>query len=98
MDIQTNLLGIRSAFIVMAIVLVIEALIPLYARTRWHWRHLVPNLSLALVTFALGTFLNLALLAGLLWLGHAKLGLFNNIAPVSPFIEIPVVLLALDFS
>ncbi|HKD21428.1 MAG TPA: sterol desaturase family protein, partial [Rhizomicrobium sp.] len=67
-------------------------------RTRWHWRHLMPNLLLALITFAIGTVLNLAVLAGLVWLQQAKLGLFNSIAPVSPFIAIPVVLLVLDFS
>jgi sterol desaturase/sphingolipid hydroxylase (fatty acid hydroxylase superfamily) len=98
MDLQATLFGIRNAFILMAVVLVIEAVFPLAKRTSWNWRHLLPNLTMALITFAMGVALNLAVLVELLLLRDARLGLFNMIGPVSPWIEIPAVLLALDFA
>jgi sterol desaturase/sphingolipid hydroxylase (fatty acid hydroxylase superfamily) len=98
MDFQTSLLGIRNALIVMAIVFCIEAVVPLCKRSAWSWRHLFPNLFITLITFSMGAVLNIAVLAGLVALQNVKLGLFNMIPPVSPWIEIPAALLVLDFA
>ena len=98
MDFLSSLTGIRNAIVLMAIVLLVEAVVPLYPRTRAYNRHLLPNLALALLTFAIGAILNIALLAGLLFLQSAKLGLFNMIPRLSPWVEIPFVLVVLDFT
>ena len=98
MDLASNLLGIRNALALLALVLVIEAIIPLYKRNVWHRRHLLPNLGMAALAFALGTLLNVALLAGLLWLQAAHFGFFNMIPAVPPVVEIVAVLLVLDFA
>ena len=78
MDLSSSLVGIRNAVILMAIVLITETVVPLYRRSKDHTRHLLPNLSFALLTFALGVLLNIGLLAGLVFLGAAKLGLFGS--------------------
>jgi len=98
MDLQASFLGIRNALIVMAIVLCIEAVMPLCKRSAWNWRHLFPNLFVTLITFGMGAVLNIGVLAGLIALQQAKLGLFNMISPVSPWIETPAALLVLDLA
>lgn len=98
MDLNSNLLGIRNALALLALVLAIEAIIPLYKRNVWNRRHLLPNFGMAALAFALGTVLNIALLTGLLWLQEAHLGFFNMVPPVSPVLEFVAVLLVLDFA
>ncbi len=98
MDFQASFFGIRNALIAMAIVLLVEAIVPLQKRNAWNWRHLVPNLLVTLITFAMGAVLNIVLLLGLAQLQAHRLGLFNVLTPVSPWIEIPAVLVALDFA
>ena len=97
MDFVSSLTGIRNAFILMAVVLLIEAAVPLYRRTRDNSRHLLPNTVLMLVTFALGAVLNAGVLGGLVYLHAARLGLFNVIA-APRFIEVTTVLVVLDFA
>jgi sterol desaturase/sphingolipid hydroxylase (fatty acid hydroxylase superfamily) len=98
MDLQTSLLGIRNAFIAMALVSLIEAIVPLHKRKAWGWRHLLPNLFVAVITFATGALLNIVLLIGLVQLQIHRIGLFNTLSPVSPWLEIFAVVLVLDFS
>ena len=98
MDFIASLSAIRNAFILMAVVLLIEAIVPLYERSRENTRHLFPNLSLTLVTFAIGAALNVALLTGLLFLKSAKLGLLNMVGNVPPWITMASVLVLLDLA
>lgn len=98
MDFQSSLMGIRNTLIVMAIVLLVEAVIPLYKRTAWNWRHLIPNLSLAAVAFAMGAVLNFGMLIGLQFLQARHLGLFNSLVSLPPLVEILVAVVVLDFA
>src|SRR5260370_9565514 len=98
MDLLATVAGIRNALILMAIVLITEAVVPLAKRTAWNGRHLLPNLVATLMTFALGALLNVGVLTGLVRLHAAGLGLFNQIGTVSTWIKIPAVLVALDFA
>ena len=62
-----------AAFILigMAIVAVIEVVIPLHARGQWNRRHLGPNLALTLLTFATNVIGNAPLVVLLAWMDAA---------------------------
>lgn len=64
----------------MAAIALVEALVPLHARGRWHRAHLLPNLALTGLTFATNAFLNLALLALVVWLEQRGLGLLRQLS------------------
>src|SRR5258705_13755146 len=64
----------------MAIVAVVEAAIPLHARGQWHRRHLGPNLALPFLTFGTNIFLNVGLLAIVVWLESVGFGLLHWLA------------------
>ncbi|HEY4940705.1 MAG TPA: sterol desaturase family protein [Rhizomicrobium sp.] len=98
MDFQSSLIGIRNTLILMAVVLVVEAVIPLCKRTAWNWRHLFPNFSLAAVAFAMGVVLNFGMLIGLQYLQVQHIGLFNSLVSLPPLVEIMAVVFVLDFA
>jgi sterol desaturase/sphingolipid hydroxylase (fatty acid hydroxylase superfamily) len=75
----------------------LEALLPLRKRTEWNKRHLGPNLSLTLITFATNTAYNIPILLGLVWLQANGLGLFN-MTNLPPIVEIAGAILALDLA
>jgi sterol desaturase/sphingolipid hydroxylase (fatty acid hydroxylase superfamily) len=81
----------------MVLVAVIEAVIPLRARGRWHRDHLAPNLALTLLTFGTNVFLNAALVTALLWLEAHDAGALRMLGlPV--LVEAVVVVVALDLT
>jgi sterol desaturase/sphingolipid hydroxylase (fatty acid hydroxylase superfamily) len=81
----------------MALVALLEAVIPLSRRTHWNRAHLVPNLTLTLFTFSTSALFNGALVVGLVELqakGFGALGLLE----LGPAAHTGAVLLILDFS
>lgn len=87
-----------AAFILigMAIVAVIEVVIPLHARGQWNRRHLGPNLALTLLTFATNVIGNAPLVVLLAWMdagGHGLLALAS--LPALPTAAIEIVMLDL---
>jgi sterol desaturase/sphingolipid hydroxylase (fatty acid hydroxylase superfamily) len=75
----------------------IEVLIPLQRRTSWNSLHLIPNLTLTLVTFAIGATLNVAILFGLVAFERGNVGLLNLVA-LPDWIEIGLAILVLDLA
>ena len=75
----------------------VEAVIPLRARSAWSRGHLLPNLALTAITFATNLAFNVPLLAGLVWLQRHGLGLFNA-APIPPIAATLGTVVALDFA
>jgi len=67
----------------MAVLAVVEIVIPLHDRNRWNGVHLVPNLALTFLTFATNLGFNAAIIAGLVWLQNLGLGLLNTY-PLAP--------------
>ena len=98
MDFQSSLVGIRNTLILMAVVFIVEVVIPLHKRTAWSWRHLIPNFSLAAVAFAMGVVLNFGMLIGLQFLQLRHIGLFNSLVSLPPPVEIMAVVFVLDFA
>jgi len=82
---------------VMAIVALLETVLPLHARGRRHRDHLAPNLTLTFMTFATNIVFNGALVMTLTWLQSTGLGLLNMFEPPS-LVTVLVVVLVLDFS
>jgi sterol desaturase/sphingolipid hydroxylase (fatty acid hydroxylase superfamily) len=92
-----DLAAVLLILVAMALVAVIETLVPLRARNQWNRLHLVPNLVLALVTFATSLMLNVPVIVGLVWLQARAFGILNAIwAP--PLVAILIVVLTLDFA
>jgi len=81
----------------MAVVALVETVIPLQARGRWNKAHLGPNLTLTFITFATNALLNTALLGTLVWLQARGLGLLQ-LWTLPPLIGGAIVVLVLDFS
>jgi sterol desaturase/sphingolipid hydroxylase (fatty acid hydroxylase superfamily) len=94
---QSSLLGIGYLLAAMAGLTLLEALIPLRARGVWNRRHLVPNLTLTLITLALSLVLNIAILLGLVWLQARGWGLFNALS-VQPLIALAGAVLILELA
>src|SRR6187399_143814 len=72
----------------------LEVLIPLQRRNGWTTAHLVPNLMLTLVTFAIGASLNVGMLLSLIAVQRGGIGLLNLVA-LPGWIEIGVAILVL---
>lgn len=75
--------GVSTVLLILAamtFVAAVEAAIPLHARGRWHRVHLVPNLTLTVVTFATNLVLNAGLLSVVLVLETQGLGLLRWLA------------------
>jgi sterol desaturase/sphingolipid hydroxylase (fatty acid hydroxylase superfamily) len=81
----------------MALVALIEALIPLHARGRWNKDHLVPNLLLTFITFAISAAFNVALVMALAWF-EARGGGLLHLAGLPALLHIGIVVVALDFA
>ena len=74
----------------------VEALIPLHARSAAGRAHIGPNLALTFVTFASNLLLNIPILIVLAWMQAHHLGLFNSWAlPAWVFVVATVVVLDL---
>lgn len=97
MSFTENLSAVALLLAVMAVLSLVEALIPLQARGDWGRRHLGPNVALTLITFATNMVLNVPLLLGLVWLQGRGLGLFNAVE-VPSLVAIAASILALDFA
>ena len=97
MDLASSLGGIAVIFIAMIAISLVEALIPLQRRNAWNSAHLVPNLVLTLVTFTIGTALNVGLLLGLVALQRSGLGVLNRMA-LPGWVEIALAILVLDLA
>jgi sterol desaturase/sphingolipid hydroxylase (fatty acid hydroxylase superfamily) len=82
---------------VMAIVTLIETLVPLHARGRWGRLHLGPNLALTFITFGTNLFLNGAVVMALAWMYANHVGLLQSLA-IGSATEAFIVVIALDFA
>lgn len=94
---QMNLTTIGAILGVMALVALVEAVLPLHTRGRWHRVHLAPNLALTLITFGTNMLFNSALLLLVAWLQARGFGLLRlaSLGPVTAGIAAVVLL---DFS
>lgn len=81
----------------MAVLAVVEILVPLYARERSRRPHAFPNLVLTLVTFGFGMFFGAAILMLLAWQQASGLGILNAYA-VQPIWGLIAGVLVLDFA
>jgi sterol desaturase/sphingolipid hydroxylase (fatty acid hydroxylase superfamily) len=81
----------------MAVVALLETLLPLHARGRWGRAHLAPNLALTFLTFASNIVLNALLIVALVWAQSARVGLFNLLAAPAA-VGVIAAVLWLDFS
>src|SRR5262245_59698069 len=81
----------------MAVVALLETVIPLHARGRWHGAHLGPNLALTFITFATNIVFNVALVMTLMRLRSAGLGVLHMFE-LPPLVTVLVAVLVLDFS
>jgi len=94
---QDPFFTIGVILMVMAVVGVIERVIPLHARARGNRARLVPNLALTFITFATNIVCNVALVAALAGLETRGFGLLPMLA-LPPWATALVVVLALDLS
>ena len=81
----------------MALVAAIEAVVPLYARGRWHRAHRGPNLALTAITFATNALFNTALVLLLTRLEAVGFGILPRLA-APPLLAAALAVVALDFS
>ena len=93
----SNFGAIGAILATMAAVAIVEVAIPLHARARWNRTHLVPNLSLTLLTFATNLFLNIGLVAVVVVLERSGFGLLRWLS-LPPVVAGIVAVAALDFS
>jgi hypothetical protein len=68
MDLVSSLKGIGLLIAAMSAFALIESLVPLRVRGDWSKQHLIPNLTLTVITFVTNVVYNLAVLFGLVWL------------------------------
>jgi sterol desaturase/sphingolipid hydroxylase (fatty acid hydroxylase superfamily) len=80
-----------------ALLSAVEILIPLRKRTPWSGRHLLPNLSLTLLTIVFSAGLNTGILLGLFQLQTAGWGMLNSVT-LHPILEIALGILILDLA
>lgn len=97
MEFQAGISTIGMILIAMAVLALVEIVIPLRDRTTWSKRHILPNLAVTLLTFATNLLLNIPILLGLLWLEAKDYGLFNMFA-INPAIQIVATVLVLDLA
>lgn len=92
--------GARIAIILLAMagLALIEALIPLQGRGRWHTTHLRPNLALTALTFATNLVFTSAIVLALAWAARHGVGLLNRFAlPAGAQLLTAVLVLDLSF-
>ena len=94
---NTNLLIIVTILGVMALLALVEGVIPLHARGRWHRAHLGPNLGLTFITFGTNAFFNVWLIALMLWEQQHEKGLLRELG-LGDVVSDCVAVLLLDFS
>lgn len=95
-----HLESIRAAAMLLAgiaVLSLVELLVPLRKRTKWSSAHLIPNILLTLITFALAIMMNGVLLSGLIAMQTLGWGLFN-VLNLPAWIEIAGAILALDLA
>jgi sterol desaturase/sphingolipid hydroxylase (fatty acid hydroxylase superfamily) len=80
----------------MAVIAMIEVVIPLHARSRWNNTHLVPNFLLTATYIATNLFFTATIVLALVWIGEIGFGLFDALQ-LDPLIEIALAVLVLDF-
>ena len=97
MDLASSLGGIAVIVVGMIALSLVELLIPLQRRSGWNTVHLVPNLVLTLLTFAIGATLNVGMLLALVALQGSGLGLLNMIG-LPGWLETAVAILVLDLA
>ncbi|HXK22094.1 MAG TPA: sterol desaturase family protein [Myxococcota bacterium] len=81
----------------MALVAALERFVPLHVRARERRAHLVPNLALTAITFAVNALLTAALVTGLAGLESRDLGLLRALA-LPAWASIAAAIVALDFA
>ena len=81
----------------MAVVALIEAVIPLHCRNRWNRAHVGPNLTLTFITFATNLVLNSALVMTLTRLQSNRVGLLY-VFDLPPLVAVAIAVLTLDLS
>src|SRR5689334_5051506 len=94
---QPSLATIAVILAAMAVVALVETVIPLHGRARRNRDHLGPNLTLTFLTFATNAFLNAALLVTVVWLYAHGFGLLPLLA-LPPIVATVLAVVALDFS
>ena len=97
MSFLASLQSIGAILAAMAVILFIEALIPLRAPFALNRSHILPNLALTFITFASNFALNIPLLLGLAWLQAHRLGLFNALS-LPPVLAVLGSVVVLDFA
>ncbi|MDZ4866941.1 MAG: sterol desaturase family protein [Alphaproteobacteria bacterium] len=80
----------------MTVIIVAEVLVPLHARGRWNYAHLIPNFVLTATYIATNLFFTAAIVLMLIWVGEIGFGLFNTLQ-LDPLVEIALAVLILDF-
>jgi len=80
----------------MAVIIAIEAMIPLHPRSRWNNAHLVPNFVLTATYIATNLFFTAAIVLALIWVSEIGFGLFNALE-FNPLVEVALAVLFLDF-
>ena len=93
----SGLTTIAFILVAMAAVAAVEVAIPLRACGRWNRAHLGPNLALTLLTFGTNLFLNVALVAVVVWLESRGVGLLHWLS-LPPLVAALIAVAALDFS
>jgi sterol desaturase/sphingolipid hydroxylase (fatty acid hydroxylase superfamily) len=88
---------IGGILVAMVLVAVLETMVPLHARGRWHRRHLVPNLVLTALALVLSALLNVALVAALVWQERHRVGLLHVVGG-PPLVAGTVAVVLLDFA
>ena len=96
-QLQSSLLTIGLILAAMAVVALIETVIPLQVRGRWNRTHLGPNLALTFITFATNLVFNAALVVLLSRLQSSGVGLLHRLA-LPPLATVAAVVLAFDFT
>jgi sterol desaturase/sphingolipid hydroxylase (fatty acid hydroxylase superfamily) len=93
----TGISTVGAILAAMALIALVETVVPLHARNRWGWFHLGPNLALTFITFGTNLFMNSALILSLTWTYSNRVGLLRGVA-IGGLAEVMVVVVALDFA
>lgn len=94
---MASLTSIGVLLVAMAVLSLVEAVIPLRRRGAWNTKHVAPNLALTLVTVVLSAALNVGILLGLAWVQSGGWGLLNLVA-LPATLEILLGVVALDLA
>ena len=95
--ISSNLASIATILGAMAFLALVEAIIPLRARSAANRAHVAPNLALTFVTFATNALFSATLVLALAWLEPAGFGLLQRLA-LPPLAHFLVAVLGLDLA